>query len=380
MSRNVPNWFEAYLSYTGESESPTLFHKWVAASVIAGVLQRDTYIEMGYFMIYPNMYVVLISPPGRCRKSTAMRIGKDLQDKVPGQSFTSDSTSRERLILDLAQAYQDGQSAMTIHSTELASMLSTSQMSMVEFLTDIYDSPTEWTHKTKSGGTNKIKFPCVNMLAATTPDWMARALPFDTVGIGLTSRIVFVYGDKTIARIPFPELSTHQKLLKPMMIDDLTQISMISGRYDLSFDAKARHSEWYLNENEIPDDTRLAGYFERKPFHVLKLAMVVQASMNDELVISLDAYEYALAMLNETDPHLESVFAAVGKNPLSAEYSTVMSAILKAGQTGIVKGELLASFMHNLDDEQFDSVLNSLIMIGHIKMVGNKFVAQLENL
>lgn len=369
MPRNMPNWFEGYLAYTGESESPKLFHKWVAASVIAGALQRDVFLEMGYFMIFPNMYIVLISPPGKCRKSTAMRIGKDIQDKVPGQMFSSDSTSRERLIMDLAQAHKDGQSAMTIHSTELASMLSTSQMSMVEFLTDIYDSPQEWTHKTKSGGTNKIKAPCVNLLAATTPDWMARALPFDTVGIGLTSRIIFVYGDKTAQRIAIPKLTDAQKQLKMLLAEDLIEISLIAGQYYLSPEAEDRYTRWYMSENEIPDDTRLAGYFERKPFNLLKLSMIVQASTDSSLEISVESLEFALQMLDETDQHLEHVFANVGKNPLSADYYTILEAIRRAGKGGLAKGDLITAFIHNLDSEQLDEVLNALMLSKQITLL-----------
>ena len=189
------SWIKAYLAYTAESESPEEYHTWTAISVIAGALRRHVFFDMSYFMLYPNMFIVLVGPAGRCKKSTAMRLGRELLIQVPGMEFTSDSTTRERLIQDLSQAYKDGQSALTAYSSEFASLLTSSGMDMVVFLTDIFDCPTEWTHKTKSGGTNKIKSPFLNLEGATTPDWISKAMPLDTIGIGLTSRMIFVYQD-----------------------------------------------------------------------------------------------------------------------------------------------------------------------------------------
>ncbi|MCI0558266.1 MAG: DUF3987 domain-containing protein, partial [Nitrososphaera sp.] len=185
--RKLPNWIQAYLTFTNESESPEEYHKWVAITTIAGAMRRRAFYDMGYFVPYPNMYVVLVGPAGRCKKSTAMRIGRSILSEVPGINFTTDSVTRERLIQDLSQIYKDGHSSMTAYSSEFATLLTSSGMDMVNFLTDIYDSPPEWSHKTKMGGTNRIKAPCLNLVGATTPDWIARAMPLDTVGIGLTS-------------------------------------------------------------------------------------------------------------------------------------------------------------------------------------------------
>src|SRR3954464_12186530 len=121
--RLLPNWIQAYLAYTAESESPEEYHKWVAISVIAGALRRRVFFPMGYFQLYPNQYIVMVGPPGRCKKSTAMRIGRALLGAVPDLKFTTDSVTRERLIQDLTQAHSDGHSSMTAYSSELATLL-----------------------------------------------------------------------------------------------------------------------------------------------------------------------------------------------------------------------------------------------------------------
>lgn len=371
MPRNLPNWIQAYLAFTNEAESPEIFHRWVALSGIAGALRRSVWFNMGYFKLYPNLYIVLVSPPGRCKKSTAMRMGKGPLMQVPAVKFGVDSTSRERLIVDLSASLADGQSSMTSHSSEFATMLTTSGMDMVVFLTDIYDSPEEWTHRTKSGGTSKILSPCFNFMAGTTPDWISRAMPLDTVGIGLTSRILFVYSDEPRIRDPFPELSDDQKALRELLIADLIDISTIQGEYTLSPTAKEYYRQWHKGER-VSETThaepRLSGYHERKPMHLLKVAMALTASMGNTREIQEETLHDALSFLKEIETPMARVFSSVGKNPLASDYGSVRDFIVDLDE-GVSRGELLSRFKHNVRREELDEVIDTLIAIGDIEML-----------
>ena len=363
------SWLEGYLAYTAESESPEEYHLWVGISAIAGALRRRVFFDMGYFLLYPNMYVVLVGPAGRCKKSTAMRVGRQMLSQVPGLDFTTDSVTRERLIQDLTQAYKDGQSAMTAYSSEFASLLTSSGMDMVVFLTDIFDSPLEWSHKTKAGGTNKIKQPFLNLLAATTPSWISTAMPLDTVGIGLTSRIIFVFQDTPRIKPPFPELSLAQISLADMLVRDLTAISVMEGQFTLTPDAKAFYTTWYeerLAQPNTSGDPRLAGYFERKPMHLLKLAMIVSASIKDETILTLNDIQMGMSLLEKVEAWMPKVFASVGKNPLFADREEVMNAI-RASEEGLTIGQLNDRFGYALRKDEVAETVDTLMLIGKIK-------------
>lgn len=361
------SWITAYLAYTAESESPEEYHTWTAISCIAGALRRNVHFDMGYFTLYPNFYIVLVGPAGRCKKSTAMRVGRSILNQVPGIELSVDSTTRERLIQDLSQAFKDGQSSMTAYSSEFASLLTSSGMDMVVFLTDIFDSPSEWAHKTKSGGTNKIKSPYLNLQGATTPDWISKAMPLDTVGIGLTSRIVFVFQDTPRIKPPFPKLSDAQKALEPLLVQDLITIANLSGEYTLEPDALALYEDWYLERVQQPNptgDPRLSGYFERKPMHLLKLAIVVSASYRDDLVITKEDLLQAMALFDHIEPRMTKVFASVGRNPLNADKDEVLDAIRETG--GMSMGQLLERYGYALRKEEMAEVLEILVLVGKI--------------
>lgn len=368
-SRSLPNWIEAYLAYTASNEAPEEFHLWMALTTIAGVLRRNVSFDMGYFTVYPNLFTVLVSPPGRCKKSTAMRISREFLRKVDGINFTSDSISRERLIQDLSQCLKDDQSPMTAYSSEFASLLTTSGMDMVVFLTDIYDSPSEWSHKTKMGGTQKIIAPYLNLAGGTTPDWIARSLPLDTVGIGLTSRVLFVYQDTPRIRPWRPKLTTEQIKLGELLAYDLRLISTLQGQFEFTVDAEHLYDEWYKARLDNPNtsgDPRLNGYFERKPVHVLKVAMIIAASRHDNLQITVEDLGLAWGLLEKTEARMPKVFAAVGKNALAFDLVQIIDAVAAGGAQGITERELMQRFVHNVRREEMAEILATLIQMDRI--------------
>ncbi len=372
--RVLPNWIKAYLTYTAESESPEDFHRWVAVSMIASALRRQVYFDMGYFLLYPNAYIILVSPAGRCKKSTAMRIGRATLEPVEGITYSSDSTTRERLIQDIAQSYHDGHSSMSAFSSEFASLVTSSGLDMVMFLTDIYDCPPEWSHRTKSGGTNKIVAPCLNLLGATTPEWIARAMPLDTIGVGLTSRIVFVYQVEPRVRNPFPRLSKEQQELYKLLVHDLSVISATNGEYNLTEEAEEWYTPWYRERVKDPNtsgDPRLAGYYERKYIHLLKLSMVIAAAQTSETVITKENLSDAMNILVHTEEHMPKVFANVGKNPLNVDLEETLVVILSSPQ-GVSYAELLERFKHSVRKDEMTEVIDTLVAMGHIRAVAEK--------
>jgi hypothetical protein len=375
--RLLPNWLEAYLVYTASSESPEQYHLWTGISAIAGALRRRVFFDHGYFNVYPNFYVVLVGPAGRCKKSTAMRLGRGVLAGVPGIELSVDSITRERMIQDLSQAHKDGQSAMTAYSSEFASLLTSSGMDMVVFLTDIFDCPTEWAHKTKSGGTNTIKAPFLNLEGATTPDWISRAMPLDTVGIGLTSRIVFVFEDTPREAESIPELTIDQVKLLELLKLDLASISNLSGEFKFEGGKTGEtykfYDSWYrgrINNPNPTNDPKLNGYFERKPIHMLKLAMIISASQRDDLLYRIEDIQHAMQLLENVEERMPRVFASVGRNPINADREAILSSIYKEG--GLTLGQLLERFSYSLRREELSEALDTLMSMEVIRYDGTK--------
>lgn len=362
------NWLRAYLIYTNDILSPESFNLWTGISVIASALQRKVFIPVNQFMCYPNNYAVLMGPPGTM-KSTAMRAGRELLSAVPKITLATDSTTREKLILNFSNALRDGHSSMTAHSPELASFFSSSKMDMVIFLTDIYDSPPEWAHDTKLSGINKIKAPCLNLLAATTPDSFSKEVPAETSGIGLTSRMVIQFELKPRVRPWRTPPDPNKAALKDLLQKDLIQISTLKGEYQIDSEADQFYDSWFQNQLGNPNnsgDKALDPYFARKHTHILKLSMVMAAAQRDELIIYKEDMEQAMAILGDAEKNMSQVFAGYGANPLAFSLNQVAMLILDAGATGLSYQYLLNVFKRDVSEEDLDRVLALLQKTGDV--------------
>jgi hypothetical protein len=122
-----------------------------------------------------------VGPPGRVAKSTCIRLGRNVLQAVEDLKFGPDSVTREELIRLMAKAGGPTpvQSPLVLHSTELSSLIEPSGIKMIQYLTDIYDceyNPKGWKHGTKHSGRDTIINPVLNILAGSTPSWIAEGL------------------------------------------------------------------------------------------------------------------------------------------------------------------------------------------------------------
>jgi len=372
MSRIIKaGWLRGYLAFTDSQESPESFHLWTGISTIAAALRRKVWFDHAYFEVFPNMFIVLVSPPGRCKKSTAMRIGRSIGQVVPGVTYSVDSTSRERLITDLSQTNVDGHSSLTVQSSEFASFVATSAMDMVMFLTDIFDSPNIWTHRTKGGGTQEIKNAWLNLQAGTTPDWLSKGLPLDTIGTGLNSRIVYVFESEPRIRPAIQRLTPTQIAMKDALIADLTAIANMSGEMKMDDDTfRYYNNEWYpehLSGSGRSADPRMASYYERKHIHAIKLAMIMCAQYSDQMTITRQHFDEAIMTLEEVEKKMPQAFAGMGRNPLQNDMEQVLGDMLMRRE-GTTRSELIIKFGYNLRIEELDEIINTLLAAKRIEI------------
>jgi len=330
--RVLDNWLMKYGEYTIESESPEQFHLWTGLSILASCVRRNCWLDQGTHILFPNMYVILIGPPGRVRKSTSIRLGRNLLLDIEGIHFGADSLTREELIRGLAKiSAGDKQAAMTIHSTELSSLIEPSGIKMIQFLTDIFDGDYKWRYSTKHQGKDVINNPILNILAATTPTWIADGLPADVVGHGFTSRVLFVYGADRRFLKPFPGQLDAE--LANDLRADLDHISRIEGTFQWGEGSKACYKEIYEEiDQSQPKDYRIEGFHNRKDIYTLKVAMLLSIARSDDLVMYPGDIKTAYAALSAIEESMHKTFSAVGKYDHAADTERLLAAIMEEGE------------------------------------------------
>jgi hypothetical protein len=372
--RKLGNWLDAYREYTSGTESPAIFHLWVALSTLVAAAQRKISMDAGYYDVHSNMYVILVSPPGKSRKSTALRIGKDLlvgmKDWGQQVNFTTQASSVAALVQQFMSIQNKDHQSLTAYSSELASLLGAKSVEMIDFLVDIYDANPNWDKQTVQRKLEKIDHPWLNILAATTPQWMGDNLSKTAVEGGFVSRSVFVYDDTRLL-VAFPELTPEQKKLKKLLIEDLAHVSELKGRFTFAPDAKAFYKDWYENPQRLSSatDYRISGFYEREHVHVLKVAMALALAAKDELVLKVEEIRAAIMLLDQIKPGMSKAFSAVGKNIHGTTIERIRGQVLEAGKIPYKK--ILAANIHDVGKEDFDKLIGSLVDMGDIVWSGS---------
>jgi hypothetical protein len=364
------NWLGYYAEYTKESESPASFHLWTGLSVLASACRRNVWLNQGTYILYPNLYVILVGPPGRVRKSTSIRLGRRLLLGLEGINFSADSITREELIRQLGKiSTTSKQAALTIHSTELSSLIEPSGIKMIQFLTDIFDGDFKWRYATKGQGKDTINNPVLNILAATTPTWIADGLPADVIGHGFTSRVIFIYEEDRRYLRPFPK-EPNAEIVRDLEAD-LDHISRIEGPFSWGPGAKDAYSDVYdeIDKNR-PEDYRIEGFHNRKDIHVLKVAMLLSLSEGDSLTLEVPFIEAAYDMLSDIEEAMGKTFSAVGKYEHAIDYERLVSAIMSAGE--MTSEQIHSRFYAIGDVNQIAAMLQMGISTGSIERVIKK--------
>lgn len=330
-----PNWLDAYLEYTHMQESPTMFHYWVALSIIGASVGRNMWIPRVKYIIFPNIFVILIAGSAKCKKSSAINLGKDIISSIdePPMIFAQKITT-EAIIKSLQESAVNNCSSGLVVASELSVFMGSDAIKsgIIPTLTDLYDSPKEWTYHTRGRGKEVLKNVTLSVLAASTPDWLRCSIPADAIGGGFTSRIIFVYQDKPSKSLLFHEETPRERGLKACLIHDLNYIKKsLSGVLKFSAEAVKLSSEWYELENKTTRDEKLDGYFGRKHDIMFKVASLLSLSESDEKVIEERHIKRALDLLAKNEENLGSIIASVVATVVGGDTEKILEIVKRAG-------------------------------------------------
>lgn len=339
--RHFPDWITAYLDFTRLSEAPLDFHFWTGVSTIAAVLKRRVWIDQLHFKWTPNFYIIFVGPAGVVTKSTTLDIGSRMlrQIELPGGGrlkFGPDSMTWQGLSKKFEEAMEftrwinpaTGEEEMlkmspiTCSISELGTFLRPDDKGLISFLTDAWDGKDRpFEHYTLTNKELIVENPWLNIIGATTPEWINDNFPVSMVQQGIGSRIIFVFGDRKRNLVAYPSrLQTpyDYHLKETRLIEDLQQIADLCGPYEMTEEAFQWGTSWYEQHytgkrSVHTASPKYAGYMARKQTHIHKLAMVLAASQRDTLVLHKEDLEKAEQILTATEQSMIRVFEQVGQ-------------------------------------------------------------------
>lgn len=355
---------------------------WSAVSAVAGALRRKVWIDERMFKWYANMYLILVAPPGIVSKSTTAELSMDILRQVPGIQFGPSVVTWQSLVQTFGKSaeqfeHSDGtwevQSPLTVVSSEFGNLLDPNDKQMVDILVHLWDGRS-FQKATKGSGNDDVQNPWLNIIACTTPDWIAGNFPEYAIGGGFTSRCLFVYAGEKANYVAYPSLVVPGSYAaqREALVSDLCHISeAIAGPFSLSSDARAWGAEWYERHYKVDatqmDSSRFGGYAARKQTHVHKLAMVLSASRRDDRIIDLDTLQTSVAMVTGLEAEMQMVFAKIG---MSKESVQIDRFVLWVERQGAVSMASALRFMqaHFPFRRDFNDIIATCIGAGQLHL------------
>lgn len=335
------------------------------------------------------MYIVMVAPPGIVAKSTTAEIAMSLLRKVPGVKFGPDTTTWQALISHFAEASESfamkdaageeiwiPQSALTLVASEFGNLVNPSDGEMIDSLVNLWDGKQgAYTKLTKGNGKDSIENPWINLIACTTPAWIAGNFPEYIIGGGFTSRCLFVYADQKDKYVAYPadHLPPNFHSIQNALVQDLEQIANnICGEYKLTDGARSWGEIWYKyhweNKPDELDDDRFAGYLSRKQTHMHKTAMVLAAARHDDLVIEEADLALAAHMVTDLERDMQKVFNRIGRTAQSVQAERFIRYVYRKGLVSYMEAY---SYVHSAfpDLRNFEGIVAGALRAGFLERI-----------
>lgn len=390
--RHFPDFIDAYLDYTKYHEASAKIHKWVAISIVASALERKVWMNRGFYLLFPNLYTIIVGQSGLVKKSTSTAIGINLLRELKGLSLLSERMTATSFLRQMSESHKQfeyqgkkvSQSSVTAYASELRVFMEEVFGSMSELLTTFFDcqpnDPSKpWKYRNIKDGETLVFGPCLNILGASTPAWLTRCISPEDMEGGFASRCIFVAelgAPETPVAWPEMTIDLNDKRIK--LTEDLKRIYNIVGVVHVEQQAKDFFEKWYINHTKevIPKnaDSRFAGYLGRKGDQILKLAMIKSVAQGDDLIVKEPHIKWALEALEELEPSMKYVFDTYDPNvkktltPMGTSMDLADEILSYISELGPVEiGEVRKMYLNQHNVENFSQTMTELIMSKKVK-------------
>lgn len=320
-ARKLASWTDGFNQYMEDKGSPAIFTKWAGIFAVAAALERKVWIKTRKGVLFPNLYMITIGPPG-AGKTLATSVINEFFSELNEHHLAPTNVTKASLIDALNGAsrriIRPGENppmidfnSLTVISDELGVFLPSYENDFMNVLTNVYDCRIYSETRRSKNISIKMDNPQLNMTAATTPSYINALLPEGAWDQGFLSRTILVYSGSEAPSDIFGDTLYDSALEKSLEID-LKKISNLYGKMSFTSEAEQALNEWHkAGGPPIPDHPKLQHYNTRRTAHLLKLCMVSSASCGDSLVVTIDNYAEALDWLLEAEASMPDIFRSM---------------------------------------------------------------------
>lgn len=376
----MTNFLADYRIYSDGNEAPREFHDWCGLYALSAFCGPRIWFDMGPFNIQPNLYILLVGPPG-IRKTTAMNMAKDLCRKVGKVPMMGQTETRQNLLNWMADDkagtkfkfdYQGSERRYTQacgFCSEFVNLVMSggAPTEYISLLTDLYDPQPAYEDKTISRGHKIIPYPYITLLGCMTPNITLGLIRENALSGGFSRRCLYIYADQNGPPIPIPVFTPAQQQALERLIKRGKEIQTLVGKFSLSPEGLELYEALYkLNHIRLTKETNpaLLNFLQSKTNISLKISMLLSLAEGNSFIISAEHMDLASRLVDSVEPHIETIFAYTGRNPHATTIEGIkhcVSHFSKAPPFGVTQKRILGEFLKHCDSLTINQILSSLL-------------------
>lgn len=240
--------------------------------------------------LYPNLYIMLTSPPG-VGKSQILNHLRRLWMGVGDLKVAPDSMTKAAMVDILRNSGKSfsvsPQQILIYHplqiiAPEFGILLAAQDLSFLAHLNGLFDGMDEFDEKRRSRSAEEqtiIQNPLINLIGGVQPKFMQTLFPDEAWGMGTTSRMIFVEASIVPEVKSMFTISSLDPKKFARLLAELRHLSTIFARFHWTPEAIALADDWRARGHEpLPTHSKLESYVVRREANIFKLAMVASIS------------------------------------------------------------------------------------------------------
>ncbi len=368
----VDGWLGLYLQYAENSEVPLSWHFWCGVAALGAAMRRNVYCNLGYHL-YPNHYVMLVGDSaagkgwalGNVRPliETANKHCAVALSNFPGGvqarmlKIVPDKSTAEQvcdILKPVGPTHHPSAQNSLLYDTQSVGLLATDEFSTlitprssnpqlyIRLLTKFYTCDDYWDEGALYRGVNRLRDLALTFISGSTIEWLNTGITEDFFTAGFMSRFLFIprtYDDRF-----FPQGAP---VVDPVMHDALARHMvpwMLCSDVKLKRDDPQTMRIWEdfrrMNRDRIrnPTDARMIPYWKRAENHVMKLAMVLEASSllginqteldkYSQIILHPENLELAIRILAAEEGRLPACFEKLGQREDASELDIILECV-----------------------------------------------------
>jgi hypothetical protein len=391
------NFLQAYHIYSSGNEAPDAFHSWAAYAVLSTCCGPNLWKDMGTIgNIQPNLYIMFVGPPG-IKKSTAKDIARRLVGKIHTPKhplpIAPASSSKEAFIKFMSEekspcqmsfAWQDKLRKYTkasIYSDEFVNLVQVGgdPLGWVQILTEIYNPQPTFDAATISRGSVNLPYPYITLLGCMTPELTRSLINENALSGGFSRRTIYIFANRNSKPVPEPIITSEQIEAEKSLIEHGRRIQALTGRFEFSEAGKKLYNTWYAqNFEELENATSAAqqNFLQSKSVQVIKVAMLSRLALSDQLILDEEEVQLAIALVTESQKHIDTIFSGVGRNPHAATMAGIQQFIrlhCERPPHYVTRKKIYAAFLNHAQQKDIDTLIEQMTAVEQVKQVQATF-------